>query len=95
VGAKLSDDLLHRQRRVVIELGQNDILGLYGLPDLIGEIVEDLPGGEWRRIKKAIGYHAILVNGEVTFADGECTGATPGKLLRSGQAEPIAKERAA
>ena len=31
------------------------------------------------------GYKAILVNGEVTFEDGECTGATPGKLLRHGR----------
>ncbi|GMU47079.1 MAG: amidohydrolase [Porticoccaceae bacterium] len=61
----------------------------------IGEIVEDLPAGEWRRIKRAIGYHAILVNGEVTFADGECTGATPGKLLCKGRANPLADERAA
>ncbi len=61
----------------------------------IGEIVEDLPAGEWRRIKRAIGYHAILVNGEVTFADGECTGATPGKLLCKGSANPLADERAA
>ena len=27
-----------------------------------------------------------LVNGEVTFEDGQCTGATPGKLLRHGKA---------
>jgi N-acyl-D-aspartate/D-glutamate deacylase len=25
----------------------------------------------------------IIVNGEVTFKDNECTGALPGKLLRS------------
>ncbi|MGB5146101.1 MAG: amidohydrolase family protein [Porticoccaceae bacterium] len=61
----------------------------------IGEIVEDLPAGEWRRIKRAIGYHAILVNGEVTFADGECTGATPGKLLRWGGTRTEAGEQAA
>jgi len=26
------------------------------------------------------------VNGEITFEDGKCTGATPGKLLRHGAA---------
>jgi N-acyl-D-aspartate/D-glutamate deacylase len=89
-----------RDRGVLLEGSPADVV-VYDLAKLsdgkewIGEIVEDLPGGEWRRIKKAIGYHAILVNGEVTFADGECTGATPGKLLRNGQAEPVAKERAA
>src|SRR5579883_740831 len=48
------------------------------------EIARDLPGGEWRRVQKADGYRWILVNGEVTFHDGECTGATPGRLLRHG-----------
>jgi N-acyl-D-aspartate/D-glutamate deacylase len=50
------------------------------------EIAHDYPGNEWRRIQKAHGYRFILVNGEVTFKDGECTGATPGHLLRHGYA---------
>ena len=54
-------------------------------PRWVGEVVEDLPGGEWRRVQRSDGYKAILVNGEVTFEDGECTGATPGKLLRHGR----------
>jgi len=54
--------------------------------ELAGEIVHDLPGGEWRRVQRARGYSAILVNGEVTFDDGKSTGATPGKLLRHGRA---------
>jgi len=48
------------------------------------EIVHDLPGDEWRRVQRAEGYKWILVNGEVTFEDDRCTGATPGKLLRHG-----------
>ena len=51
------------------------------------EVVHDFPAGEWRRIQKALGYRYIMVNGEVTFKDGECTGATPGKLLRHGSAD--------
>ncbi len=50
------------------------------------ERVWDYPAGEWRLIQKAVGYSHILVNGEITFTDGECTGATPGKLLRHGTA---------
>ncbi len=50
------------------------------------EIAHDFPGNEWRRVQKAVGYRHILVNGEETFRDGECTGATPGKLLRHGHA---------
>jgi N-acyl-D-amino-acid deacylase len=48
------------------------------------EIVHDFPGGEWRRVQQADGYLAILVNGELTFEDGRCTNATPGRLLRHG-----------
>jgi N-acyl-D-aspartate/D-glutamate deacylase len=50
------------------------------------EIVSDLPTGDWRRVQKAEGYRWIMVNGQTIFENGECTGATPGKLLRSGQA---------
>lgn len=60
----------------------------------VGDIAYDLPGGEWRRVQHAVGYRAIIVNGELTFENGECTGATPGKLLRGGRAESLA-ERAA
>jgi N-acyl-D-aspartate/D-glutamate deacylase len=54
-------------------------------PDAGGEVAYDFPGGEWRRIQRAVGYKAILVNGDVTFEDGTGTGATPGKLLRGGR----------
>ena len=50
------------------------------------EVVNDFPGGEWRRVQRAEGYHYTFVNGEITFEDGECTGATPGVLLRHGRA---------
>jgi N-acyl-D-amino-acid deacylase len=53
-------------------------------PDWIGEITRDFPGGEWRRVQHAKGYHYIMVNGELTFVDGKDTGNTPGKLLRHG-----------
>ncbi|MXX18600.1 MAG: amidohydrolase family protein, partial [Dehalococcoidia bacterium] len=46
----------------------------------------DFPADEWRRVRKATGYRWTLVNGEVTFEEGECTGATPGKVLRHGSA---------
>jgi len=31
-----------------------------------GEIVNDFPGGEWRRVERSEGYRAIVVNGEMT-----------------------------
>ena len=48
------------------------------------ERVFDYPAGEWRLIQRATGYDRIIVNGQTTFVDGECTNATPGKLLRHG-----------
>jgi N-acyl-D-amino-acid deacylase len=47
-------------------------------------VVHDLPGGEWRRVQRARGYRYIMVNGEVTFVDGQSTELTPGLLLRYG-----------
>ena len=47
------------------------------------ETVHDLPDGDWRRVQKADGYHYLLVNGDVTFDHGECTGVLPGRMLRS------------
>jgi N-acyl-D-aspartate/D-glutamate deacylase len=61
---------------------------IYDLPKLKSgpwEVLHDLPAGEWRRVQKAEGYRWIMVNGQVTFEDGKCTGATPGKLLRYGR----------
>ena len=44
----------------------------------------DYPAGEWRLVQKATGYDRIIVNGVTTFIDGQCTDATPGRLLRHG-----------
>jgi len=63
-----------------------DLNGLGIEPEWIGEISRDFPGGEWRRVQRSKGYRSILVNGVETFADGRCTGETPGKLLRHGRA---------
>ena len=64
-----------------------DLASLKRLPDWWdSEIAHDFPGGEWRRIQRAAGYHWTLVNGEITFEQGKCTGATPGRLLRHGSA---------
>jgi N-acyl-D-amino-acid deacylase len=50
------------------------------------EIAYDLPAYEWRRVQMAEGIRWIMVNGEVIFEGGQCTGATLGKLLRNGRA---------
>ena len=43
----------------------------------------DFPGGERRVIQKPTGLRYTIVNGTVTFEGNDCTGALPGKLLRS------------
>ena len=59
-----------------------DFENLKRVPEVDYEVAFDFPADEWRRIQRAEGYRWTLVNGEVTFKDGVCTGATPGGLLR-------------
>ena len=66
-----------------------DIL-VYDLDALhVGEVEKayDFPAGAWRLVQRPRGYEHILVNGIETFTNGECTGATPGQLLRFGNAD--------
>ena len=47
------------------------------------EMLYDLPTGARRLVQRANGYRSTLVNGEVTFIDGQPTGNLPGRLVRS------------
>ncbi|SCW69868.1 N-acyl-D-aspartate/D-glutamate deacylase [Sphingobium faniae] len=51
-------------------------------------IVYDLPAGGRRVLQSADGYVATILNGVVTYRDGEPTGALPGKLVRGFQPQP-------
>lgn len=51
---------------------------------------DPVPGGGKRLIERATGYRWILVNGVVTFVDGECTGKLPGRVIRTASYEPRA-----
>ena len=62
-----------------------DLAELKRTPEWEFEVLHDLPAGEWRVVQRAEGYRWTLVNGEITFEDGRCTGATPGRLLRNRQ----------
>jgi N-acyl-D-aspartate/D-glutamate deacylase len=46
------------------------------------EMVFDLPAGGRRFIQHVDGYNYTIVSGEVTFENGEATGAMPGKVVR-------------
>ncbi|HSV01793.1 MAG TPA: amidohydrolase family protein [Phenylobacterium sp.] len=54
------------------------------------QVAYDLPTGGRRLIQRADGYTATIVRGEITYRDGEPTGALPGRLLRGAQAAPAA-----
>ncbi|MEY2591869.1 MAG: N-acyl-D-amino-acid deacylase [Acidimicrobiaceae bacterium] len=62
-----------------------DLENLKTVPEGLFDTAFDLPGGDWRRIKRAEGYRWTIVNGAITFEDGKETGATPGRLLRNGR----------
>ena len=49
------------------------------------EMVYDLPAGGKRIIQRAEGYVATICSGEVTYENGEHTGALPGRLIRGGR----------
>ena len=49
------------------------------------EAIYDLPAGGRRLVQRAEGYCYTVKSGEVTFEDGEHTGALPGSLVRGGR----------
>jgi len=74
--------------RGVLSVGKAADIMVYKLDEL-GLLYDDpifsndFPGGERRLVQKPKGLRYILVNGVVTFVENECTGALPGRLLRS------------
>jgi N-acyl-D-aspartate/D-glutamate deacylase len=52
-------------------------------------MVFDLPAGGKRLVQRADGYLATVVSGEVTYENGEHTGALPGRLVRGAQEEVL------
>ncbi|HUZ13694.1 MAG TPA: amidohydrolase family protein [Caulobacteraceae bacterium] len=57
------------------------------------QVAYDLPAGGRRLLQRASGYCATVVAGEITYRDGEATGALPGRLLRGARAAPAAAAR--
>jgi N-acyl-D-aspartate/D-glutamate deacylase len=51
-------------------------------------MVHDLPAGGRRLVQRAEGYRHTFVAGTETYADGEWTGATPGRLARGASPTP-------
>ncbi len=71
--------------RGVVAVGKRADLNLIDLDRIeleLPEITPDLPTGACRVLQRGRGYAATIVAGEVTFRDGEPTGARPGRLVR-------------
>ncbi|MDP1627223.1 amidohydrolase family protein [Parvibaculum sp.] len=62
-----------------------NVIDLDKLRILAPEMVFDLPAEGRRMIQRAEGYRATIVNGAVTFENGEATGEMPGRLIRGPQ----------
>ena len=54
----------------------------------VPDIAYDLPAGGRRMLQRATGYRHTFVAGTEIMADGESTGATPGRLVRGAQGGP-------
>jgi N-acyl-D-aspartate/D-glutamate deacylase len=71
--------------RGLVEPGKKADLAVFDL-DALGaacpELHWDLPAGGRRFLQRASGYRATVVSGEVTYRDGEATGALPGRVVR-------------
>jgi len=62
--------------------GDANVIDFARLELALPEVAHDLPAGARRLIQRARGYDATIVAGELTFRDGEHSGALPGRLVR-------------
>lgn len=53
-------------------------------------VTYDLPAGGRRLSQRSAGYVATIVSGQVTYREGEPTGALPGRLVRGARTAPAA-----
>jgi N-acyl-D-aspartate/D-glutamate deacylase len=80
-------DLFGITGRGRLAVGQAADIAIFD-PDTIGSASRgerrfDLPGGAKRMVMPSRGVACTIVNGEIVYADGSATGATPGTVLRS------------
>lgn len=62
------------------------VFDLVGLRLHAPHMVHDLPAGGRRLVQPVDGYRWTVQSGQVTFADGEATGARPGRVVRGRRA---------
>ncbi|MAI79037.1 MAG: amidohydrolase [Deltaproteobacteria bacterium] len=66
-------------------LADLNVIDFEGLQLHKPKMVFDLPGNERRLLQDVDGYRFTIKSGQVTFKDGEATGALPGGLVRGPQ----------
>jgi N-acyl-D-aspartate/D-glutamate deacylase len=75
---------LHDRGTVVVgKRADLNVIDLEGLQLHAPRMVHDLPAGGRRLVQHVDGYCYTVVAGEVTFDNGEPTGARPGRLVRA------------
>ncbi len=83
--SKEGADLYGLGDRGTIEIGKRADLNVIDLDEVelqLPEVIDDLPTGASRIVQRAKGIKFTLCAGEITFRDGEPTGARPGRLVR-------------
>lgn len=82
---KATADVYGLGDRGSLEVGKRADINVIDLDALrlhVPEMVFDLPAGGRRLIQPVDGYRTTVQSGEVTFVDGEATGARPGRVIR-------------
>ncbi|HET9628807.1 MAG TPA: amidohydrolase family protein [Novosphingobium sp.] len=75
---------LHDRGRIAVGLRADlNVIDYEKLKLHAPELRHDLPAGGKRLVQRASGYSATILNGVVTYRNGEATGALPGRLVRS------------
>jgi len=83
--SKEGADLYGLGDRGTLEVGKRGDLNIIDLDSvelLLPEVISDLPTGASRIVQRANGIKVTVCKGEVTFRDGEPTGARPGGVIR-------------
>ena len=83
--SKEGADLYGLGDRGTIEVGKRADVNVIDLDEVelqLPEVIDDLPTGAARIVQRAKGIKFTLCAGEITFRDGEPTGARPGRLIR-------------
>lgn len=65
-----------------------NVIDLDALKLHVPRVAYDLPAGGKRMQQKSEGYVATIVSGEITYLNGEHTGALPGRLVRRSGPQP-------